>query len=168
MLFRSLIQVPGVSIIEIGGSVRRKAPDAKDVDLLACAESDEVRPTLMEAFKFYGPRSFQGQESKASIQYPVNSERVIQIDLWIATKSSWGTLLNHVIGSKDHNIALRQRAKDRGLLVSERGIFDSTDKKLGGENEHDLYRILDVPWTEPENRTGILTEGSYHESMVQK
>jgi len=159
----NLVKVPGVSAVEVGGSIRRKAETAKDVDVLACIEKEEDRTTLMEAFKVYGPGSFQGQETKASIQYPISGSQVIQIDLWIADKSYWGTLLNHVTGSKDHNVTIRTLAKSKGLSISEYGIFDDADQKLGGENEHDLYRILDIPWVDPENRTGILPEGKYHE-----
>lgn len=159
----NLAKVPGVSIVEVGGSIRRKTETSKDVDILACVETEKDRPTLMEAFKFFGSGSFQGQETKASIQYPISGSQVIQIDLWIADKSYWGTLLNHVTGSKDHNVAIRTLAKSQSLSISEYGIFDNEGLKLGGENEHDLYRILDIPWVEPENRTGILPEGKYHE-----
>lgn len=158
----NLAKVPGVSAVEVGGSIRRKAETAKDVDILACIEDEKDRTTLMEAFKFYGPGSFQGQETKASIQYPISGSQVIQIDLWIGAPDYWGTLLNHVTGSKDHNVAIRTLAKDKGLSISEYGIFDDSEQKLGGENEHDLYRILDIPWVEPENRTGILPEGKYY------
>ena len=112
----ALGKVAGVSNIEVGGSLRRKTETAKDVDLLACVETEEIRPTLMEAFKVYGPSSFQGQEAKASIQFPFSSSQMIHIDLWIAAKSYWGTLLNHVTGSKEHNIALRTLAKNKGFV----------------------------------------------------
>lgn len=157
----TLQKVPGVSMVETGGSIRRKAESAKDVDVLACVVSNEARPAVMEAFKFYGPETFQGQENKASIQYPVSADRMIQVDLWIATEDYWGTLLNHCTGSKEHNIKLRQRAKERGMTVSEYGIFAEDGTKLGGEKETDLYRLLNIPYVVPENRTGILPEGDY-------
>lgn len=159
----ALGKVAGVSHVEVGGSIRRKADTAKDVDILACVETEEVRPILMEAFKFFGPGTFQGQNIKSSIQYPISGSQVIQVDLWIADKSYWGTLLNHVTGSKAHNIAIRTLALNKGMSVSEYGIFDNAGIKIGGEDEHNLYRIMDIPWVEPEHRSGELPEGSYNE-----
>jgi DNA polymerase (family X) len=156
----ALSQVAGVSCLEIGGSLRRQTKDAKDIDLLARVESEDVRPRLMEKFAFYGS-DFQGQEIKGSIQYPLSAEQVIQIDLWIATPDYWGGLLNHATGSKDFNIAVRSLAKSRGMSISEYGIFDAEGNKLGGENEHDLFRILNIPFVEPKDRTGLIPEGNY-------
>jgi DNA polymerase (family X) len=160
-LAESLAEVAGVSCIEIGGSLRRAAKDAKDIDLVARISSEDVRPKLMERFAFYGNGTYEGGDLKGSIQYPLSSEQVIQVDLWIADESYWGSLLNHATGSKDHNIALRSLAKGRGMIISEYGIHDDEGNKLGGEKETDLYRILDIPYVEPKDRTGIIPEGHY-------
>jgi DNA polymerase (family X) len=160
-LAKNLAEVAGVEDVQVAGSVRRQAKDAKDIDLVARISSEDVRPKLMERFAFYGNGTYEGGDLKGSIQYPLSSEQVIQVDLWIADKSYWGSLLNHATGSKDHNIALRTLAKSRGMIISEYGIHDAEGNKLGGESERDLYRILDIPYVEPKDRTGIIPEGHY-------
>jgi DNA polymerase (family X) len=156
------VQAPNVLDVEVGGSIRRKTGTVKDIDLLACVPTEKDRLPLIEIFKSYAPSSFQGQDIKASIQFPFSSSQVIQVDLWIATPDYWGGLLNHATGSKDFNIAMRSLAKSKGMQVSEYGIFDEAGKKLGGEKETDLFEILDVPFVLPEDRTGTLPEGRYN------
>jgi DNA polymerase (family 10) len=44
-------------------------------------------------------------------------------------------------------------AVKRGLKINEYGIFDvETEKKLGGEHEGDIYKILEMPYLAPELR----------------
>jgi len=61
--------------------------------------------------------------------------------------------LQYFTGSKEHNVAIRERAKRRGLKVSEYGIFRVEDnQKLAGEDEDGIYRLLDLQPIPPELR----------------
>ena len=53
-------------------------------------------------------------------------------------------------GSKAHNIALRQRAIDRGWLLNEYGLFDTeTDAVIARETEAEIYHALDMQFVPP-------------------
>ena len=55
----------------------------------------------------------------------------------------YGNLLQHLTGSKDHNVALREAAVRAGLKVSEYGIEDvETGEVLACEDEADVYARL--------------------------
>jgi DNA polymerase (family 10) len=61
----------------------------------------------------------------------------------------------HFTGSKDHNIALRGMALDRGLSLSEKGwkVIETGEMLLDAE-EADVYERLGLPWIPPEMREG--------------
>src|SRR3989344_4530360 len=66
-------------------------------------------------------------------------------------EKSYGAALNYFTGSKEHNIALRQIAKDRGLKLSEYGLFNG-NKFIAGRTEEELYKALGLKYVEPELR----------------
>ena len=139
---------PLTSKMEFVGSMRRKKESIKDVDILVVTND---RETVMKTFMTFGNVLSQGPD-KCSIQIDGGAIK-FQTDLLCTTNESWGAALNYFTGSKEHNIVLRTMAKSRGLTVNEYGIFDG-DKKLGGENETDLYNILNLPYVPPELREG--------------
>jgi DNA polymerase (family 10) len=56
-------------------------------------------------------------------------------------------------GSKEHNIKLRMIAKQRGFKINEYGIFDaSTNRRMAGETEEEMYRFLNLKYIPPEQR----------------
>ncbi len=73
-----------------------------------------------------------------------------------------GTYLIHFTGSKDHNVQLRGRARDRGWSLSENGFLRIGDdgEPLTGDaaelrtfpTETEAYRFLDLDFVEPELR----------------
>jgi DNA polymerase (family 10) len=77
----------------------------------------------------------------------------IQADLRVVPEESYGSALQYFTGDKQHNIALRIIAKDKGLKLSEYGITDlKTNKKYITKKEEDVYRILGFKLIPPEER----------------
>jgi DNA polymerase (family 10) len=77
----------------------------------------------------------------------------IQVDLRVVEGRSFGAALAYFTGSKAHNIRLREMAVKSGLKLNEYGIFREKDeKRLGGESEEDVYRVLGLPYVPPELR----------------
>jgi DNA polymerase (family 10) len=64
---------------------------------------------------------------------------------------SYGAALQYFTGSKDHNIALRKIAIDRGYKLSEYGLFQGA-KMIAAETEEEVYEKLGMPWIPPELR----------------
>ena len=65
----------------------------------------------------------------------------------------YGNLLQHLTGSKHHNVALREAAVRAGLKVSEYGIEEAeTGDVLACEHESDVYARLGMTWIPPELR----------------
>ena len=68
-------------------------------------------------------------------------------------EEQYGAALQYFTGSKDHNIALRRLALDRNWKLNEYGLSDlSTGEKIAGKSEDEVYRMLGLPFIEPELR----------------
>ncbi|MEX0994896.1 MAG: helix-hairpin-helix domain-containing protein, partial [Balneolaceae bacterium] len=146
----------GVQQIEIAGSLRRANETIGDIDILIGAEEKDVS-AIFDAFvehSFVLDVLGRG-ETKCSIR----TEGGRQVDLRIVKPKQYPAALMYFTGSKEHNVALRQRARERGLALNEYGIFN-----LDGEgntdfnrpelfhSEEDIYKKLDLYFIPPELR----------------
>jgi len=147
-LLRLLREVPGVRHIEAAGSLRRRRATIGDVDLLAAVDDPA------ELFARLGSvtnldRVLASGADKSSIVLAEGP----QIDLMVCPPAAWGTHLVHLTGSAAHNVALRGRALDRGLSLSEKGFKEiETGKLLLAAEEEEVYARLDLAWIPPELR----------------
>jgi DNA polymerase (family 10) len=89
----------------------------------------------------------------------VRLEGDLQVDLRVVPGPSFGAAWQYFTGSKAHNVALRQRAVDRGLRLSEYGLFRGGEgehpergERLAGADEDGVYRALGLAWVPPELR----------------
>jgi DNA polymerase (family X) len=77
------------------------------------------------------------------------------VQLRVVAPEQFGNLLQHLTGSKQHNVALREYAVRRGLHVSEYGIADDASGKTGTcATEEEVYDLLGLDYIEPELREG--------------
>ncbi|RJQ56526.1 MAG: DNA polymerase/3'-5' exonuclease PolX [Nitrospiraceae bacterium] len=137
-----------VDKLSIAGSLRRWKDTIKDIDILATSKDPHK---VMNVFVHLP------QVKEALMKGPTKSSLItqegIQVDLRVVDEGSFGAALAYFTGSKEHNIRLREMAVRKGLKINEYGIFDvKTDKKLGGELENDVYKILGMPYIAPEMR----------------
>ena len=128
-----------ISRISSAGSVRRFRETVHDIDVLV--ETDDG-PGVIEAFTKMPAvtRILGAGETKASV---ILNDR-FQVDLRAVRAESFGAALQYFTGSQAHNVRLREIAKKKGLKINEYGIFRENEK-LGGENEEDIYRLLNMP-----------------------
>ncbi|MBM4089786.1 MAG: PHP domain-containing protein, partial [Planctomycetes bacterium] len=85
----------------------------------------------------------------------VRMDTGLQIDLRVVPRESFGAAWQYFTGSKDHNVELRRRAKQRGLKINEYGVFrveGATEHYLAGQSEEEVYGALDLPVFPPEIR----------------
>src|SRR5262249_38277229 len=76
-----------------------------------------------------------------------------QADVRLVASESRGAAMQDFTGSKSHNIALRDRAIDRGLTLNEYGVFRTADDvRVAGDAEEGVYAALGLEWIAPELR----------------
>jgi DNA polymerase (family X) len=130
------------------GSLRRRSPTVGDVDIaVATKNSKEV----IEYFTSYP--HIREVLSKGDKMATVLFGNDLQIDLLTSHPDSYGAMLQHFTGSKQHNILLRTYALENGMSLSQYGIKQK-DKLLKFANEKDFYKQLGLAWIPPELREG--------------
>jgi DNA polymerase (family 10) len=75
----------------------------------------------------------------------------IQVDVRVLPEESFGAALQYFTGSKEHNIALRTRAVERGLKISEYGVFKG-ERRIAGKSEREVYAAVGLQVMPPEIR----------------
>lgn len=157
-------QVPGVAFLPVG-SLRRGTDTCGDIDILAIGAD----PVVMDVFTRFGrvERILGRGDTKASVLLAGG----FQVDLRLVPTECRGAAMQYFTGSKAHNIALRDRALERGLRLNEYGLFripeaegqDGTksakkgsrkpaDECIAGTDEEGIYRALGMAWVPPELR----------------
>ena len=156
-LIEALIDTPGVRSIEPAGSLRRRRETIGDLDLLA--ETDDG-PGLIE--RFVGLGIVDQIVNRGGSKAAVRVLRGPQVDLMVMPPGTAGTYRIHFTGSKEHNVRLRERARDQGWSLSEKGFLriGEDGEPLTGEGaelrtfatEEEAYAFLGLPFIEPELR----------------
>jgi DNA polymerase (family X) len=142
-------EVKGTQQVTPAGSLRRGRETVGDLDLLVTG-GDRARIT--EHFLKF-PRIAQvlvRGEDKLSVKLA----NQMQVDVRLLEPEQFGAALMYFTGSKEHNVALRERAKRRGWRLSEYGLFEG-DKVIASRTEEEIYRKLDLAWISPEIRESM-------------
>jgi DNA polymerase (family 10) len=144
-----LAECKAVEKVTPAGSLRRGRETVGDLDLLVTGH-DHAR--IAEHFaKFPGVAEILAKgEDKVSVKL----KNDLQVDLRLLDATSYGAALQYFTGSKEHNVALRDRAKRRGWKLSEYGLFDG-DKILASRAEEEIYAKLGLAWIPPELRENM-------------
>ena len=135
-----------VDQLEAAGSYRRGRDTIGDLDLLVV--SSQPQEVMQRLAEFPGvAETIARGDTKMSLRLDIG----LQVDLRVVPAESFGAALLYFTGSKQHNVILRGRAKDRGLKINEYGVFRG-EKYLAGRTEQEMYGALDLPWIPPELR----------------
>ncbi len=139
---------PDVLAADPLGSLRRQVATIGDLDF---AVSSKTPKTVVDYFVKMPSinRVIDHGENKATVI--LNSG--LHVDLLVGEPESYGALLQHFTGGKNHNISLRSYAQKHGLSISERGV----KKEQSGElvpcrSEEELYGLLRMKTPSPELR----------------
>jgi DNA polymerase (family X) len=143
-----LRQHPAAVKVSEAGSARRRKETFRDLDIIATATDPEA---LIEHFTKL--KWVVEVVAKGPTKATVLSNEGLRFDLRVVPPESYGNLLQHFTGSKDHNVALRERAVKRGFSVSEYSItVVETAEELTFEDESDVYARLGYQFIPPELR----------------
>lgn len=151
---------------ELAGSYRRGRETVKDLDFIISTEDpSSVKETLL-AFPNIEEVIGKG-DTKISLELRYN-DTIVPVDFRLIEDRSFATTLHHFTGSKDHNVLLRQLAKERGEKISEYGV----EKEATGEiqyfsSEEEFFAHFDLPFIPPEVREGLHELEESHENLPE-
>jgi DNA polymerase (family 10) len=163
-ILSSLGACPGVQQLVAAGSTRRFKETVGDIDIMGTAlEPEQVLQAFTEL----------PQVEEVLLQGTTKSSVIVgdglQVDLRIVEQDSFGSLLQYFTGSKEHNIALRERAVRQGLKLSEYGITTvKTGKVEKFATEEGYYHRQGLEFIPPELREGRDEIGRAENKMLPK
>lgn len=158
-LIEYLREDSNIEQIEVAGSYRRRMETVGDIDILVASAKAE---TVMQRFESYP--EVERVLAAGTTRGTVILRSGLQVDLRILPRRSYGAALHYFTGSKAHNIAVRTLGVERGLRISEYGIFRVAKEKraeevgveegerIGGAKEEEVFKAVGMDWVPPELR----------------
>ena len=141
---------PAAERVEAAGSLRRLADSVKDLDIVATASDPPALVRALVELPLVESVSGSGDNSAR-----VTLHTGLKVDLKVVEPDQFGNVLQHLTGSKAHNVQLREMMVRRGLHISEYGILDdATGETTRCPTEKEVYERLGLPWIAPELREG--------------
>ena len=135
-----------VKKISVAGSVRRRKETIGDVDFLVVSKKPakvmDFFVSLPGVIRIWG---------KGTTKSSVRMSQGFDVDLRVISEKSYGSALQYFTGSKEHNIITRRIAISKDLKLNEYGLFRNKTM-VAGWSEAGIYRVLGLPWIEPELR----------------
>ena len=131
----------------VAGDARRACEEVDSVELVVSAES----PAGVDAELSRSPsvaRIAEREDGRRTVRL---HEREVVLDIRVVPDDDYAAALVHATGSPAHVARLRALAAQRGLTLTESGLFRGTERVPTAE-EHALYSALGLPWIAPELR----------------
>lgn len=154
---------PHCQRIEIAGSIRRKKSTVKDIEIVCIPKQVEVPgqidlfgtaspitvrdPEFMKVVDSYG---FVRGKSTGKYMQRIRADHAT-IDIFVAEPDTWGYILMLRTGSKEFNINLIKRLKDRNYHCRDGTVY-WRDRPIIVREEQDMFRFAGIVYTRPEDR----------------
>jgi DNA polymerase (family X) len=154
-LVADLQALPEVEEAQFCGSLRRMSETVGDIDITVSSTAPRVVMAAVRSHVEMHEIVVSG-DTKTSFLTATG----LQIDVRVVAPEQFGAATLYFTGSKAHNIALRQRAIDRGMLLNEYGLVDTSNEEVAPEDrrliasatEAEIYAALDMEFVPPPMR----------------
>lgn len=145
--FTSVLEkLPQAKKVTTAGSLRRRKETVRDIDILVISDQPQK---IMPAFT--GLPSVKEVLAKGETKASVRTKEDVQVDCRVLEDKSFGAALLYFTGSKNFNIKIRRIGIKKGFKVNEYGVFKN-GKFVCGKTEEEVFKILGLPYIEPELR----------------
>ncbi|TSI03157.1 DNA polymerase/3'-5' exonuclease PolX [Lysinibacillus sp. BW-2-10] len=141
-----LSAIPEIQKFSVAGSYRRVSEMSKDIDfIVATAQPEKVKEQLLT--KLVVKEVVAAGETKVSVI--LDGEEPVSVDFRLVSEKEFATALHHFTGSKDHNVRMRQLAKDQGKKISEYGVEQPDGAVLTFDSEEQFFAHFNLPFIPP-------------------
>ncbi len=139
------------------GSFRRKKEFMRDIDVMVVSDKLNVLDLYIGyLFKKFNKKVYvysHGNDKMSLIIQPSTSEHKYKVDVFRTSVADRHAMLLYSTGSKAFNIRMRRRAKAKGLLLNQRGLFkDGEQINTPSDTEQRLFAMVDMSYVVPEKR----------------
>lgn len=146
-----LSSIEEIEQFSVAGSYRRVKESSKDVDYMIATNNPEVvKEQILE--KVQAEEIIAAGDTKISVI--LAGEDSPSVDFRIVEPIQYATALHHFTGSKEHNVRMRQIAKDRNEKISEYGVEQVDGSVLTFQSEEEFFNHFNLPFIPPTLRAG--------------
>lgn len=166
---------PGCERIEVAGSIRRRAAEVKDIEIVAvpryyggmfgALHDDLLNDTIgsaLRSLRLACRNTVTGEKLSAAYKmsdrrfYPLFFYPAIgrwPVDLFVVRgDAQWGALMAIRTGPADYSKKLVTTCRKRGLHCTEGRLVDSEGRTVDTPEEEDFIRECGLPFLPPEQR----------------
>lgn len=140
--------VPYCRRIEIAGSIRRKRPEVKDIELVVIRDAKGIASFVHQVNRW---EKVKGDPLGKYTQRLLPEG--IKLDLFMARPENWGLIYAIRTGSAEFSHLVLANGWVRAGFESIGGMLHKDGKPVEVREERDLFRLIGVPWVEPEERS---------------
>lgn len=140
--------------IEIAGSIRRKSPMVKDIELVAIPKPygiglfESGLATILDRWEVVkGPLEY-GRTKWTQRILPEG----IKLDLFFCEPENWGNIFAMRTGSAEYSHEVLGIGWKRHGFKSEDGYLYRDGERCEVREEKDLFKLIGLPYAEPEDR----------------
>jgi DNA polymerase (family X) len=147
---KALSGMKGIKKFSRAGSLRRMRETVKDLDFIIAV--DDVQSVKEQILNLPDIKdSVAAGDTKISLTFRYEWE--VSVDFRLVKPEEFATALHHFTGSKDHNVRMRQIAKERGEKISEYGVENAeTGEVTTFQTEEEFFDHFGLSWIPPELR----------------
>jgi DNA polymerase (family 10) len=145
---------PYCTKVEVAGSIRRRKDTVNDIDIVVLPKTHSWIKLLKEIRRRFDAVTEKQGAKLATLYVPfVSKQGHVQVDLYRATKKTWGILLLIRTGSAKHNIYLASLAMRKGYrLAYSKGLLDEKGEVVASKTERDVFEALGLDYIQPLDR----------------
>jgi DNA polymerase (family 10) len=140
---------PDVQRHLLAGSLRRFRETIKDIDILVSAKKSGG---IMD--RFVGMPNVESVLAQGETKSSVMLTTGINADIRVVTDREFPFAAHYFTGSKEHNTAMRGRAKKMGMKLNEYGLFKG-EKLIPCKDEAEIFHNLGLEFIPPELREAM-------------
>lgn len=147
---KALRKIRHIDRFSRAGSLRRMKETMKDLDYIISTEHPHyVKEQLLQLPNI--KKVIAAGETKVSIEFAFDYD--VAIDFRLTKPIQFITALHHFTGSKQHNVRMRQFAKQRGEKISEYGVKNNeSGEVVTFSSEQEFFHHFQLPYIPPEIR----------------
>lgn len=128
---------------QVAGSIRRGAPEVRDIDLMTKERLGDIKSRLDAA----GIQVLRSGDKTLYCTY-----RDFTINLYWYEDEYAGAMLFYLTGPSGYTVGYRLKAKRLGWVLNQYGLFNEHGHRVAGETEEGIYAALGKTWKEPHLR----------------
>lgn len=165
--------------IEIAGSIRRKKPEVKDIEIVCIPKMIDMpdlfnRKVIARAVDFVQALSGEpgkvirvsGDPRQGKYIKLFMEEQQINIDVFIATPDNWGYIYAIRTGCAEFSHRVLGAHWTRSGYHGNEGMLCDDHGPVPVREEKDLFQMIGLDWIEPEHRTWPLEQQPKQEAPL--